>query len=69
MRQDIKNQSVFIYSEKYAVLFINSEKKIINSFYLLLDIVGCWFIDALYVDLQVSFYQDMEKQTRKILKI
>lgn len=41
MRQDIKNQSVFIYFEKYAVLFINSEKKIINSFYLLLDIVGC----------------------------
>ena len=41
MRQDIKNQSVFIYSEKYAVLFINSEKEIINSFCLLLDIVGC----------------------------
>lgn len=26
MGQDIKNQSVFIHSEKYAVLFINSEK-------------------------------------------
>ena len=41
MRQDIKNQSVFIYSEKYTVLFINSEKEIINSFCLLLNIIGC----------------------------
>nr|DAK02224.1 MAG TPA: hypothetical protein [Caudoviricetes sp.] len=37
----IKSLKLYVCFEKHAILFINSEKKIINSFCLLLNIIGC----------------------------